>query len=96
MSSAAVRTAVDIPTSVLIWNVDLCAFLLSACCGKCSVADGRNLRRGVSLQTPWMQFEQSCTWASAAVYLNSSVFWHITQRRLAKHRRFGTTCGPNL
>jgi hypothetical protein len=29
--------------------------------------------------------------ASAAVYLNSSVFWDVTQRRLVSHRRFGTT-----
>jgi hypothetical protein len=31
------------------------------------------------------------SWASADIYLNSSVFWVITQRLFLKHRRFGTT-----
>ena len=34
--------------------------------------------------------------ASAAVYLNSSVCWVITQRRLSKRRRFGTTYRSHL
>jgi hypothetical protein len=34
--------------------------------------------------------------ASAAVYPNSSVFWVITQRRLVKHRRFGTAYRSRL
>ena len=36
------------------------------------------------------------SWASAAVYLNSSVFCVITQRRLVKHWRFGTTYRSHL
>ena len=28
--------------------------------------------------------------ASTAIYMNSSVFWVITQHRVVKHRRFGT------
>jgi hypothetical protein len=34
--------------------------------------------------------------ASAAVYHNSSVFWVIMQRKLVKHRRFGTTYRSHL
>ena len=37
-------------------------------------------------------FEIRRTQAFSAVYLNSFVFWDVTQRRLVKHRRFATIC----
>ena len=36
------------------------------------------------------------TQPSAAVYLNSSVVWDVTQRRLVNNRRFGTTYRSHL
>jgi hypothetical protein len=36
------------------------------------------------------------TSASATVYLNSIVVWNVTQHRLLKHRRFGTTYRSHL
>ena len=40
--------------------------------------------------SPTTRQQNAISQASAAVYLNSSVFWDVTQRRLDYHRRFGT------
>jgi hypothetical protein len=41
-----------------------------------------------------IEFERSQS--SVVVYLNSAVFWDVTQRRLVSHRRFAATCRSHL